>query len=184
MKFILINAQLALTILVFSAFVKCKGQEEKPLPIINDCESLLAVHKNNFFEELAYFQKTYLPDENTQNYTWKYNFGNNKIKLFKNENPYLSIDFIHVGSINVPENTWTWSWANLQETETNKLQKVKAFGVANNCEKLKQATWSGIGKSAWELVGISNYLLSGKGGARHYTKTEYNYVVFTKIEKL
>lgn len=170
--------------LTLSVFLKCKGQEEKTVAIVADCESLIAEQQAILWDELASFQNKYFPDESEQDYSWNYDFENNKISVFKNGKAYLNIDFIHVGTINVLEKTWIWSWANIQETEINKLQDVKAFGIENNCEKLKNPTWSGGEKEAWEMVAMTNHILKAKGGARHYTKTEYNYVVFTKIEKL
>lgn len=173
-----------IAILIASIFLKCKGQEDKLVVQEVDCELLTAQQLETLWTQLASFQKTYLPDENEQNYKWNYDFENNNIKVFKNEKPYLSIDFIHVGKINVAEKKWTWAWVNTPKEEASKSQKIKAFGMKNDCEKLKNATWSGGEKEAWNMVAITNYFLKGKGGARHYTKTEYNYVVFTKIEKL
>lgn len=178
------KTNIIITIILFSAFSQCKSQEEKLPENITDCELLITEQQTLFWEQLTSFQSAYFSDENTQDYKWNYNFEDSKILVFKNGNPYLNIDFIHVGKVNVPEKTWTWSWANIQEYETNKLQEVKVFGETNSCEKLKNATWSGGEKDAWKMVAMANYILKTKGGARHYSKTEYNYVVFTKIEKL
>ncbi|EDP72549.1 hypothetical protein FBALC1_15647 [Flavobacteriales bacterium ALC-1] len=175
---------LIITVLVLSALLQCKGQEEKVLENTTECESLITEQLTLFWKQLASFQSTYFIDESEQDYRWNYDFKNSKISIFKNGSPYLSIDFIHVGKINVSEKTWTWSWINIQETETSKLQEVKMFGETNNCEKLNKASWLSAEKEAWEMVAMTNYILKTKGGARHYTKAEYNYVVFTKIQEI
>ncbi len=171
-------------ILMASLFLKCKGQEDKTVEQVIDCELLITQQLDSLWTQLAHFQSTYFSDENNQNYKWNYDFEKSKVSVFKNGTPYLNIDFIHVGKIDVTEKTWTWSWVSASEEKESKLEKVKAFGLKNDCQKLKTATWSGSEKEAWEMVGITNYIVKGKGGARHYTKTEYNYVVFTKIQKI
>ncbi len=178
------KTSMIIMVLTLSVFLKCKGQEEKPTIAVNDCESLITEQQDLLWTQLASFQNTYFPDESEQNYSWNYDFEKSKISVFKNKMPYLKIDFIHVGSIDAIEKTWTWSWSKLPKEKELKLQEVKAFGIENNCEKLINPTWFGTEKDAWNMVAITNYILNAQGGARHYTKTEYNYVVFTKIKKI
>lgn len=165
--------------LITSTFLSCNSQEKQ-----TNCEELIKKQQDVLWEELASFQSTYLPDENQQDYTRKYDFENNKLAIYKNGSLYLNIDFIPIGYVNVKENIWMWSWFNSVNKETNKLQKVIAFGKDNNCKKLINGTWSGGDKDAWQMLAMANYILNTKGGARHYTKSEYNYVLFTKIQKM
>lgn len=169
------------TIFMASILLKCSGQEKKSLETFVDCELLITEQQAVLWEQLASFQSTYFSDENKQSYKWDYDFENNKITVLKNGDLYLNIDFIHVGRVDVIQKSWTW--ANALNKKETKLKEVKEFGIKNNCEKLKSTIWSGDEKDAWNMVAITNHILHTKGGARHYTKTEYNYVVFTKIKK-
>lgn len=167
-----------LTILITTTFLNCNSQVKQ-----SNCEELIEKQQDDFWKQLADFQNNYLPDENQQNYSRKYDFENNKLTVYKDGNLYLNIDFIYIGYINVSQNTWTWSWFNSEVNATNNLQDVIEFGKVNNCEKLTKATWSCEEKGAWQMLALSNYILNGKGGARYYTKSEYKYLLFTKIQK-
>ncbi|WP_299271867.1 DUF6882 domain-containing protein [uncultured Psychroserpens sp.] len=163
-------------------FLKCKGQETpQTLKSVANCETIVRQQQDTLWQQLGRFQDTYFPDENAHSYNWKYDFENNTIEVFKNGNTYLHIEFIPVGHINVLKKTWTWSWANTLG-QTHQLDDVRVFGENNNCEKLKTRSWSGSDRDAWNMVAVANYILKTNGGARHYTSTEYNYVVFTSIE--
>ncbi|SNZ01848.1 DUF6882 domain-containing protein [Flagellimonas pacifica] len=151
---------------------------------ILDCEAFYKTAMDEMVADQNSFMEKYLKGDEGD-YARHYDFKNSVLKISNKKNGIvvLEIDFIHVGHFDAEKSVWHWSWedADIDPKHAENYKKVKQYGIENACDKLTVKQWLGKELNAWEMSGAVNHILNGKGAARHYTHSEYNYVVFMDI---
>ncbi len=93
----------------------------------------------------------------------------------------LYFKYVDVGSFSTTTNTWNWSWDNKTTPRhvSAALEKVKAFGVANNFNNLTTGLFEGDEYTGWEMTAISLKLLNAIGAYRIPSEQLFIYFIFT-----
>lgn len=91
-----------------------------------------------------------------------------------------------VGSVNVQERTWLWSWANPEVDASlyRDILDVQMLGRTREIEQLTTPFWDGDAVDGWEVTSISAYVLQAAGAYRAATPQGFTYFVLTSVERL
>lgn len=150
-----------------------------------DCEAFYKLAMDEMLADQNQFVDEFLKNKQ-ENYSRDYDFEKNTLKIKNKENGKIvaKIAFIHVGHFDAKNNLWHWAWKDysMDSKYADHYQQIKKYGMEHGCDKLTVQQWAGKEVNAWEMSGAVNHILKGKGAARHYTQSEYNYVVFMEIE--
>ncbi len=147
------------------------------------CETFYETALDKMVTDQNIFIESYLIGDE-DDYKRDYDFKNNTLLISKKNNgkKVVQIKFIHVGYFDSQKSSWHWAWEN--GSLDQRYETIKKYGLEKGCSKLSTGQWSGKELNAWEMAAAVNHILSGKGAARHYTPSEYNYVVFLEIKSL
>ena len=91
-----------------------------------------------------------------------------------------------VGSVNVQDRTWLWSWANpdVDVSLYRDILDVQMLGRTRGIEQLTTPFWDADAVDGWEVTSISAYVLQAAGAYRAATAQGFTYFVLTSVERL
>lgn len=139
-------------------------------------------YKNNCLEDLMDLQGEFMKLYDIDSYEhWYYDHGIGAFHFKADDGRNLYFKYVDVGSFSTKANTWNWSWDN-QTTPAHVcrgLEKVKAFGQANNFDQLTKGLFEGDDYTGWAMNAIAARLLSAIGAYRVPQEHLFIYFVFT-----
>jgi hypothetical protein len=112
---------------------------------------------------------------------WFYDHGTGAFRFESDDGRNLYFKYVDVGSFSTKTNTWNWSWDNNTTPKhvSNAVEKVKAFGAANNFEQLTKGLFEGDEYTGWEMTAISAKMLNSIGSYRISQAHLFIYFIFT-----
>lgn len=139
-------------------------------------------YANNCLNERSSLQNEFMQLYDIDSYEqWYYDHGIGAFHFKANDGKNLYFKYVDVGSFSTKANTWNWSWDNRSTPKYVKrpLEKVRAFGEANNFERLTTGLVDGDEYTGWEMTAVTAKLLSGIGMYRIPQEHLFIYFVFT-----
>ncbi len=91
-----------------------------------------------------------------------------------------------VGSVNLQDRTWLWSWADpdVDASLYRDILEVQMLGRTKSIEQLTTPFWEGDAVDGWEVTSICAYVLQAAGAYRAATPQGFTYFVMTSVERL
>ena len=91
-----------------------------------------------------------------------------------------------VGSVNMQNRTWLWSWADpdVDASLYRDILEVQMLGRSKAIEQLTTPFWEGDAVDGWEMTSICAYVLQAVGAYRAATPQGFTYFVMTSVERL
>lgn len=114
---------------------------------------------------------------------WFYDSESSLLRLYNDEQNEIFFKYIPIGTFSINDKTWMWSWFNESLIEKNKLEtnKIKAFGIKNNYEKLAKGTFESDKYDGWDFLAISLSILGGIGTYKVSFDNLEKYMLLTEI---
>jgi hypothetical protein len=115
---------------------------------------------------------------------WDYDLNRGTLTFSKDGVPKVVALIQVVGTTSIEVGTWLWAWANasLPAAVTMAMEKVRAFGEAENLAELTQPRCADDEYLGWEMTAIAAKLLGAKGGYRCPGEKGFLYVVFSSLQ--
>jgi hypothetical protein len=91
-----------------------------------------------------------------------------------------------VGTVNVEDRTWLWSWANpdVDASLYRDILEVQMLGRTRGIEQLTTPFWDADAVDGWEVTSICAYVLQAAGAYRAASPQGFTYFVMTSVEPM
>jgi hypothetical protein len=112
---------------------------------------------------------------------WFYDHGIGAFHFKSSSGKNLYFKYVDVGSFSTKKNTWNWSWDN-ESTPVHvsrRIEKVRAFGEANNFELLTNGLFDGDEYTGWAMTAVTAKLLNAIGMYQVPHEHLFIYFIFT-----
>src|SRR6185503_2120422 len=98
--------------------------------------------------------------------------------------PRVSANFQFVGSLSNRSTTWLWAWANesMDPELRQSIEKVRAYGEAENLPLLTTPRLPANESDGWEMTAVAANLLQAQGAYRGGNGHLLTFVVLTALE--
>jgi hypothetical protein len=139
-------------------------------------------YKDKCLEDISSLQDEFMKLYDIDNYEeWFYDHGIGAFHFKSDNGKNLYFKYVDVGSFSTKANTWKWSWDNKSTPlhVSQSLEKVKAFGQANNFEDLTNGLFNGDDYTGWAMTAVSAKLLNAIGAYRVPQEHLFIYFIFT-----
>lgn len=139
--------------------------------------------KDECVEHLSSLQEEFIKLYDIDSYEhWFYDHGTGAFHFKSDDGRNLYFKYVDVGSFSTKRNTWMWSWDNTSTPRlvSKELEKVKAYGEANNFKELTTGLLDDSDEyTGWALTAVTAKLLNGIGAYRVPHEHLEIYFVFT-----
>ena len=114
---------------------------------------------------------------------WDYDLERQTLTFSQEGLPRVEASIQVVGTTSISGGTWLWGWANdsLPPNVISAIEKVRAFGDAEDLTELTKADLPDDEYLGWEMTAIAAKLLGAKGAYRCPDDNGFVYVIYRSI---
>jgi hypothetical protein len=114
---------------------------------------------------------------------WDYDLDCGTLTFSQDKVPKVIASIQVVGTTSTTDGTGLWSWANenLPTTVTKAMEKVRAFGEAENLVELTQSSCPDDEYLGWAMTAIAAKILEAKGAYRCPNDNGFAYLLYSSV---